>query len=242
MFAGLKNYFSNATITLSGEILITVATGWDISLLQTFDRSEYRSLLYRLRGRYPFLRLEENDAVTELSIKLFALDKPFKSDNFLEDFNDLLTELARVILKEEGLLVRLNVFGKFREGKAVKAFRYLNNGDDVRYRITEETPLAASERFLSPLVKSLLLVLALLGLCAYQGYQFWQARQAAKDTAKTKVEEALPDKGGAKATTPGKQEAKTAEGAKAEDKGAASPEEGSKEGKDGAPKATEGEK
>lgn len=191
IFRGLKNAFSNSVITLSGEVIISVEPGCNIGILHTFDRSEYKDVIRKIKNEYSFLNVEQNDSLTEINIKFFALNKQFCHDNFLDDFNDDLIKLVTAILKEDTLFVRVNVFGKLNDGTVIKTYRYLNNRDDVRYKITDEDTLSSSDKMMSPKMKSAILLVALL---ATLGYQYWQGKEAERESAKQKTEQTVPNK------------------------------------------------
>lgn len=194
IFRVLKNAFSNSIITLSGEVIISVEPGCNIGILHTFDRSEYKDVIRKIKNEYSFINVEQNDSLTEINIKFFALNKQFCHDNFLDDFNDDLIKLVTAILKEDTLFVRVNVFGKLNDGTVIKTYRYLNNKDDVRYKITDEDQLSSSDKMMSPKMKSVILLVALLATLGYHGYQYWQGKEVERESAKQKTEQTVPNK------------------------------------------------
>ena len=192
MFESFKDVLGKNMVTMSGEIVISAEPGLNMGVIHTFDRNNYQSVLRRMKGNYKFLQFEQHDGISEIYIKMFALKKACGNDNFLDEFNEDLRELVRAFVDEEDLCVRLNIFGEFNNGKSLLKYRYLNNHDDVRYKITDEEGLSACDKLNTPLVRNCLLALAVAIAVGYQGYLYWQDNYSEAAKNKTKIEQTSP--------------------------------------------------
>lgn len=185
----LKGQFGDNIVTLSGEILVTPKLASDKEAVAGFDRSMAEKVIGKIKNEFGFLQIDVAVGLVDVTIKFFANKKRGAEEKFLEKFNEHLGELIKVILENEKLTARVNVFGTFETLKYVKEYRYLNKKEDVRFAITNEKANGASAWYLRPVVSFVGLIIVLCGYFGYVGYQHFFAQKE-----ESKVEEKVEQK------------------------------------------------
>lgn len=162
-----RNRLSNNVLSLSGELVLTSKDAKNMLLLNDFDRSGLKNKIVEIRRNYPDIKVEMSNGLTEIDIKFFAHQKRIKSDNFLEEFNELLKELVEVALENENVVARLNVFGKYAVNDSVLTYRYLNKKSEVKYIIVDEEQRNIRDKLLAPKITLVVTVVAIIAFGVY---------------------------------------------------------------------------
>lgn len=167
LLSTVKNYFGDNRLTLSGEILITPNKGSSRALIERLDRKQIKSILNGINNQYSSLDIEIVNGLMEMNIKFFAHQIRVANKKFLDEFSEYLRALTKVILLEEDLIVRINVFGTWETKEKIEQYRYLNKKDDVRYTIIDET---LKNKFVRLFTPKIYLIAGLLSIICYAGY------------------------------------------------------------------------
>lgn len=167
LLATVKNSFGDNRLTLSGEILITPDKRCSRALIECLDRKKIKSILNGINNQYSSLDIDIVNGLLEINIKFFAHQIRVANKDFLDEFSEYLRELTKVILLQEDLIVRINVFGTWETKEKIEQYRYLNKKDDVRYTIIDETLKNKLVRLFTP---KIYLITGLLAIICYAGY------------------------------------------------------------------------
>ena len=173
LLSTVKNYFGDNRLTLSGEILITPNKGSSRALIERLDRKQIKSILNGINNQYSSLDIEIVNGLMEMNIKFFAHQIRVANKKFLDEFSEYLRALTKVILLEEDLIVRINVFGTWEPKEKIKQYRYLNKKDDVRYTIVDKTLKNKFVRFFTPKIYFIIGLLSIICYAGYVGYNHY---------------------------------------------------------------------
>lgn len=166
----IKNILGDNLLTLSGEVLVTPKKGFSRNALDCLDKCKLKCILDDINRKYPCFKVEIVNGLMEINIKFFAHKARIANKDFLNEFNEYLSGIASVILQQEKVSVRINVFGTLETKNKIEQYRYLNKKDDVRYTIVDEKVKNKFIRFLSP---KIYLLTVLLFIACYAGYNHY---------------------------------------------------------------------
>lgn len=125
-------------ITVSGELCIDFVTQSDIRLEDL--QQILAPVITQFKKDFPFLKIEIQPELYELTVKIFAYRRNLFDRGFLAQFQDHCKILLNEVCHERNVKVRLNVSGELQSFKNIEKFRYLNNHDQI-YGQTEQIPL-----------------------------------------------------------------------------------------------------
>lgn len=128
---------NNSRLTISGEINIMTDDIKEAILLK--DELYGKVCIYAdsLSKVLPFIEVETVKELHEITIKLFSKDKSFNDDKFLDNLQQQLEILLENIYKNNGLSVKVNIFGEIKTWEKVDKFRVVNDKKDVYSKIIE---------------------------------------------------------------------------------------------------------
>jgi hypothetical protein len=131
----------NSKITISGELNILTNDILQSIIMDDdlYDRAT--SYAQELRNKYPYMKIEVIKELHEITVKIFALNKLFNYQNFLDDLKGNLSKLVTSLLETDGINVKLNVNGNIRNWDKIEKFMLVNNKDVISYKITETIQL-----------------------------------------------------------------------------------------------------
>ena len=184
-----RNRLSNNVLSLSGELVLTSKYAKNMLLLNDFDRSGLKTKIAQIRKAYPDINVELCNGLTEIDVKFFAHGKHIESDNFLEEFNELLVELVDAVLVNEDVIARLNVFGKYSVNDSILSYRYLNKKNEVKYIIVDEEQRSFRDKVFSPIVVLVFTLVLTIVIGTYSMF-FKNSKDVQKDNVKpNKIEQ-----------------------------------------------------
>lgn len=174
----IKNIFGDNLLTLSGEVLVTPEKSFSRSALDCLDKCKLKCILDDINRKYPCFKVETVNGLMEINIKFFAHKARIANKDFLNEFNEYLSRLASVILQQEKVSVRINVFGTLETKNKIEQYRYLNKKDDVRYTIVDEKVKNRFVKLFTPKMYFGAGLLAIVCYIGYIGYNYYFAESA----------------------------------------------------------------
>ncbi len=141
-FHGILNDFRSfasnySYITLSGELSISHISYDSLISNDALLLQNIKDAAKSLSNIYPKFKVDVTQGVSEISIKVFAYKMSNVRNKFLDELQADLENLTANILSLGDIKVRLNVFGSMNSLKGKYSFRYLNNVQEVKYKITD---------------------------------------------------------------------------------------------------------
>ena len=128
-------------LTISGEIIIGSSDVKRLISLNSETLTRVTKEAAFFRETYPYFKVKIDEGLHEITIKLYAQQVRFVSQNFHFGFRqDLMLVLSR-ILESGDLSVRINIYGYIESNNTVESFRYLNKNDEVSYKVTKTEPV-----------------------------------------------------------------------------------------------------
>ena len=141
LLAQVKENYGACILDLSGEIIIQNSNRTQLLSLTQGEHDLINACLKNLKLRLPLLKLEKKDSLAECRIVLFAYQRPTANHELLELLQHELTLLVQALLASGGLRVSMNIFGCFMNGQEKQSYRFLNQGEQVEYVVTERVPV-----------------------------------------------------------------------------------------------------
>lgn len=93
----VKNDLGDNLLSLSGEVLITVQSGYEKNLLDMALKKLAECVAKELKQKYGFLTINITQGILDIGIKIFAYEKRVADKKFLDDFNEsLFTALKKL--------------------------------------------------------------------------------------------------------------------------------------------------
>ena len=164
-----KEYYGACTLDLSGEIIIQNSNRSQLLSLNQAEHDLINDCVKALKLHLPMLKVEKKDSLAECRIVLFAYQKPTAKVNLLELMQKELTQLVQALLANGGLRISMNIFGSFMNGQEKQKYRFLSQGEQVEYVITDREPVGVVGKLFSHQVKTyavtVFLAILLLDMC-----------------------------------------------------------------------------
>ena len=164
-----KEYFGACTLDLSGEIIIQNSNRSQLLSLNQAEHDLINDCVKALKLHLPMLKVEKKDSLAECRIVLFAYQKPTAKVNLLELMQKELAQLVQALLANGGLRISMNIFGSFMNGKEKQKYRFLSQGEQVEYVITDSEPVGVVGKLFGHQVKTyavtVFLAILLLDMC-----------------------------------------------------------------------------
>lgn len=175
-----KEYYGACTLDLSGEIIIQNSNRSQLLSLSQAEHDLINDCVKALKLYLPMLKIEKKDSLAECRIVLFAYKRSTAKTDLLELMQKELTILVQTLLADGGLRISVNIFGCFMNGQEKQKYRFLNQGEQVEYVITDSEPVGLMCKFFSHQVQTYLvtavLAILLLDMCyeAFIAGHGWQ--------------------------------------------------------------------
>lgn len=175
-----KENYGACSLDLAGEIILQNSNRSQLLSLSQSEHDLINDCVKVLKNHLPMLKIEKKDSLAECRIVLFAYQRPTAKVDLLEIIKSELMLLVQRLLANENLRVSMNIFGCFMNGKEKQKYRFLNQGDQVEYVITESELVGVLGKLFSHQVKAyvvtLILAVLFLDMCyeAFIAGHGWQ--------------------------------------------------------------------
>lgn len=137
-------------ITIQGEDILSGISGDEV----LFGKIQFCT--QNFTKSYPWLKVESVRNLHEITIKLFAYNKPFSDNAFLDKFSQDVEHLLKELSELESLSLKLNIYGDLNTLRKVEKFRCVNTGSNVYYKVTESVPKSTVSVAISDVVERVL--------------------------------------------------------------------------------------
>lgn len=162
----LKDYFSHNRVSISGEICVKSNNTRNILNADEYDIKIVNEGISKFKNNNYFINVEKKYELNEFCIKLFCHKKNFTKELFLESLQVELEELILCLSINSENIIMINIFGNFNQKSKQISFRYLNKGNNVRYKMES----IEKKRFIDWYNFNLIKLAIILGMICYVGY------------------------------------------------------------------------
>jgi hypothetical protein len=132
----VRHYYGAYRLTLSGDISVSSGSPTVLYELMGERREAVQNIIQEILERYPFLKIDIKDGITETEISFFSYDAAMDDASFLDNFKADLLRLARYLDEGGKASVTINFSGVICQVQDRQRFRMLNKGLDIQYKIT----------------------------------------------------------------------------------------------------------
>lgn len=169
LFEQAKENYGACSLDLSGEIILQNSNRSQLLSLSQDEHNLINECIKALNTRLPMLKVEKKDSLAECRIVLFAYKRPTAKAALLEMIKTELTLLVQRLLANGTLRVSMNIFGCFMNGVEKQKYRFLNQGEQVEYVITESEAIGLIGKAFSHQIKAYvvtaILAVLILDMC-----------------------------------------------------------------------------
>lgn len=136
LFTNFKLLISNFSyITLSGEINIS-NNHYEVLITTNAETVEkIKKTSGRFKNTYPKFKVDVVQGISDITLKLFVYRFANTHSDFLDELQYNLSVLLADINFNGDCKIKLNIFGSIDSFNGRCDFRYLNNEQEVRYKI-----------------------------------------------------------------------------------------------------------
>lgn len=163
-----KEYVGNNRINVSGEIVLNNVIPEQPLTLSEESETRIKDLVKSFVKTHGTFKITTVKKAGDFTIKIQADDAYTAKTTFMEDFQQDLTEFLRALLQEKNLTLHLDVQGEFTTLENMRKFHYLNQGEQVQYKVTETKPASTLSKIFRRSVRMYLLIILVVAILIWQ--------------------------------------------------------------------------